>query len=110
MLRLLVGGRDESSYESKIRRVLDRKAGLLSRFHPYLLAHVRTAARRSRHPAPFPRQPAVSPPDDRHPRTERLYSPSARRPAKHRDSLATRKLAHPPMARYQNVKITVMNH
>src|SRR5579862_9463261 len=66
MLRLLVGGRDESSYESKIRRVLDRKAGLLSRFHPYLLAHVRTAARRSRHPAPFPRQPAVSPPDDRH--------------------------------------------
>jgi Mn-dependent DtxR family transcriptional regulator len=31
-------------------------------------------------------------------------------PPKHRDSLASRKLAHPRMARYQIVKITVMNH
>src|SRR5450432_89018 len=110
MPRLLVGGREESSDESKIRRDLDREAGSLSRFHPYLFVHVRTAARRGRHPAPFPRQPAVSPPDDRHPRTERLHSPSARRPTKHRDSLAARKLAYPRMARYQNVKITAMNH
>src|SRR3954453_4665350 len=110
MLHLLVGGRDESSDESKIRRALDGEARALSPFHPYLFVHVRTAARRSRHPASFPRQPAICPPDDRHPRTQRLYSPSARRPAKHRDSLVTRKLAYPRMARYQNVKITVMNH
>lgn len=31
-------------------------------------------------------------------------------PPKHRDSPASRKLAHPRMARYQNVKITGMNH
>src|SRR5512147_1971436 len=62
MLCLLVGGRDESNDESKIRRALHREAGALPRFHPYLFAHVRTAARRSRHSAPFPRQSAVSPP------------------------------------------------
>lgn len=44
------------------------------------------------------------------PRTKRFHSPSARRSPKHRDSPATRKLAHPRMARYQNIKITVMNH
>ncbi|WP_349644140.1 SOS response transcriptional repressor [Bradyrhizobium sp. SUTN9-2] len=43
-------------------------------------------------------------------RTKRFHSPSARRSPKHRDALATRKPAHPRMARYQNVKITVMNH
>src|SRR5271154_3977639 len=80
MLCLLVGGRDESSDESKIRRALDREARSLSRFHPYLFLHVRTPPCRSRHPASFPRQPAVCPPDDHHPRTQRLHSPSARRP------------------------------
>src|SRR6478672_11548285 len=66
MLCLLVGGRDESSDESKIRRALHREAGLLPGLYPYLRPHVRTSARRSRHPAPLPRQPAFGPPDDRH--------------------------------------------
>lgn len=56
------------------------------------------------------RPPAVGPPDDRHPRTKRIHLSSARCSPKHRDSPAPRKLAHPRMARYQNVKITGMNH
>src|SRR6478736_484532 len=36
MLCLLVGGRDESSDESKIRRALHREAGLLPGLYPYL--------------------------------------------------------------------------
>src|SRR4029079_660586 len=110
MLCLLVGGPDESSDESKIRRYLHREAGALPRFHPYLFVHVRTAARRGRHSAPLPRQPAFGPPDDRHPGAKRLHPTSARRPQKHRNHRAARKLAYPRMARYQNVKITVMNH
>ena len=54
--------------------------------------------------------PPVGPPDDRHPRTKRLHPTSTRRPQKHRNPRAARKLADPRMARYQNVKITVMNH
>src|SRR5712691_10084744 len=102
MLCLLVGGRDESNDESKIRRALHREAGALPRFHPYLFVHVRTAARRGRHSAPLPRQPAFGPPDDRHPRTKRLHPTSARRPQKHRNPRAARKLADTRMARYQN--------
>src|SRR3954453_10115352 len=107
MLRLLVGGRDESSDESKIRHALHGEAGVLPGFYLHLRAHVRTPTRRNRHAAPFPRQPAVRPSDDRHPRAKRVHSPSARRSPEHRDSSATKKLAHPRMARYQNVKITV---
>src|SRR6476469_1103439 len=110
MLCLLVGGRDESSDESKIRRALHREAGLLPGLHPYLRLHVRTSTCRSRHPAPLPRQPAFGPPDDRHPRTKRLHPTSTRRPQKHRNPRAVGKLADPRMARYQNVKITVMNY
>src|SRR6476660_7995522 len=110
MLCLLVGGRDESSDESKIRRALHREAGSLPGFHPYLRLHLRTPTRRSRHPASLPRQPAFGPPDDRHPRTKRLHPTSTRHPQKHRNPRAARKLADPPMARYQNVKITVMNN
>ncbi|WP_425364290.1 LexA family protein [Bradyrhizobium barranii] len=43
MLCLLVGGRDESSEESKIRRALHREAGTLPGLHPYLRLHVRTS-------------------------------------------------------------------
>src|SRR3954467_10775125 len=59
MLRLLVGGRDESSDESKIRHALHGEAGVLPGFYLHLRAHVRTPTRRNRHAAPFPRQPAV---------------------------------------------------
>jgi hypothetical protein len=57
----------------------------------------------------FPRQPADCPPDARHPRTERLHPTTTRRPQKHRDSPASGKLAHPPVARYQTINISVMN-
>src|ERR1700758_1999084 len=107
MLRLLVGGRDESNDESKIRRALHREAGLLPGLHPYLRPHVRTSTRRSRHPAPLSRQPAFGPPDDRQPRTKWLHPTSTRRPQKHRNPRAAGKLADPPMARDQNAKITV---
>src|SRR5436305_1699287 len=40
MLRLLVGGRDESSDESKIRRALHAEAGTLPGLHLHLRAHV----------------------------------------------------------------------
>ncbi|WP_371740233.1 LexA family protein [Bradyrhizobium sp. LCT2] len=43
MLCLLVGGRDESNDESKIRRALHREAGLLPGLHPYLRPYVRTS-------------------------------------------------------------------
>src|SRR5258707_5362914 len=80
MLCLLVGGRDESSHESKIRRALHREAGSLPGFHPYLRLHLRTPTRRSRHPTSLPRQPAFGPPDDPHPRTKRLHPTSTRHP------------------------------
>src|SRR6476646_12256141 len=57
MLCLLVGGRDESNDESKIRRALHREAGSLPGLHPYLRLHVRTSTRRCRHPAPLPCHP-----------------------------------------------------
>src|SRR4029079_5251271 len=101
---------DESSDESKIRRALHGEAGSLPGLHPYLRLNVRTPTRPSRHPAPLPFQPACRPPDDRNPRTKRLHPTSTRRPQKHRNPRAARKLADPRMARYQNVKITVMNH
>src|SRR3954452_20252799 len=110
MLRLLVGGRDESSDESKIRRALHAEAGTSPGFHLHLRAHVWSPTCRNRHAAPFSRQPAVGPPDDPPPRPKRIHSSSARCPPEHRDSPATRKLAHPRMARYQNVKITGLNH
>src|SRR2546423_12771718 len=78
MLRLLVGGRDESSDESKIRHALHGEAGTLPGLYLHLRAHVRTPTRRNRHAAPFPRQPAFGPPDDRHPRTKR-FAPVDRR-------------------------------
>src|SRR5256885_1464789 len=110
MLRLLVGGRDESSDESKIRHALPGEAGPLPALYPPHPAHFRPPPRRNRHAAPFLRQPAFGPPDDRHPRTKRFHPPSTWRPQKHRNPRAAGKLADPRMARYQNVKITVMNH
>src|SRR5258705_13781308 len=69
---LLVGGPDESTNESKIRRRpqpqrsnLHRKARPVPGLHLHLLAHVPTPARRGRHATPLSSQPAFSPPDDR---------------------------------------------
>ncbi|MGM4954226.1 LexA family protein [Bradyrhizobium barranii] len=41
---------------------------------------------------------------------KRLHPTSTRRPQKHRNPRAARKLADPRMARHQNIKITVVNY
>src|SRR2546429_7051085 len=110
MFPLFAGGGDKPRNEKKTSHALQGKAGTLPAFYLPLRAHFRTPPRRNRHAAPFPRQPAFGPPDDRHPRTKRFHPPSTWRPQKHRNPRAAGKLADPRMARYQNVKITVMNH
>src|SRR5450759_2052363 len=87
---LLVGGPDESTNESKIRRRsqpqcsrLHRKARPVPGFHLHLLAHLPMPARRDRYAAPLSSQPTLGPPDDRHARTKWPHSASTRRRPKH---------------------------
>src|SRR6266850_4518823 len=112
-----VGGPDESTDESKIRRrpsyrpaKLHRQARPVSGFHLRLFAHVPPAASRNRHAAPLPRQPTFGPPDGRHPLTKWIDPTSTRCRSKHRTPRASRSTAHPRMARNQPVKITVTRY
>ena len=116
-LGLLVGGPDESTDESKIRRRsqpqrsrLHGKARPVSGLHLHLLAHVPTPARRGRHAATFRRQPAFGPPDGRDARTKRPHSPSAGRRQKHRAPRCSERPANPELARNQPVKTTVTRY
>src|ERR1019366_3693303 len=87
---LLVGGPDESTNESKIRRRsqpqrsrFHRKARPVPGLHLHLLAHLPMPARRDRYAAPLSSQPTLGPPDDRHARTKWPHSASTRRRPKH---------------------------
>src|SRR5258707_7205818 len=112
---LPVGGPDESTSESKIRRrrsqpqrsKLYRKTRPLPGFLLHLFAHVPASTRRDRHAAPLSRQPALGPPDDRDARTKWSHLPSTRRRTKHPNPRCSGKLAHPRLAKNQPVIITV---
>src|SRR6266581_557508 len=114
---LLVGGPDESTNESKIRRRaqpqhsrLHRKARPVPGLHLHLYAHVPTPARRDRHAAPLSSQPACGPPDDRDPRTKWPHSPSTRRRQKHPNPRCSGRPAHPKLAQNQPVRTTVTRY
>src|SRR5580692_5326510 len=116
-LDLLVGGPNESTDESKIRRCsspqwarLYRKAGPVSGLHLRLFAHLPTPACRGRHAAPLPRQPTLGPPDGPYPRTRRLDPASAGRPPKHRTPHCPRKLARPKITENKPVKTSVTRY
>src|SRR6266567_6445482 len=107
-LDLLVGGPDESTNESKIRRRaqpqhsrLHRKARSVPGLHLHLRAHVPTPARRDRHAAPLSSQPAFGPPDDRDPRTKWSHSASTRGRPKYPNPRCSGRPAHPKLARNQ---------
>jgi hypothetical protein len=111
---LLVGGPDESTNESKIRRrsqpqrsQLHRKARSIPGFHLHLLAHVPAPTRRDRHAAPLSSQPALGPPDDRDARTKWPDSAPTRRRPKHPNPRCARKHTHSRLAQNQPVIITV---
>src|SRR5664279_465505 len=111
---LLVGGSDESTNESKIRRRsqpqrsrFHRKARPVPGFHLHLLAHVPTPARRDRYAAPLSSQPALGPPDDRDARTKRPHSPPTRRRPKHSNPHCSARPTHPRLAQNQSVIFTV---
>ena len=114
---LLVGGPDESTNESKIRRrsqlqrsQLHRKARPVSGLHLHLFAHVPTPARRDRHAAPLSGQPALGPPDDRDARTKWPHPPSTRRRPKHPNPRGSGRPAHPKLAWNQPVRTTVTSY
>src|SRR3979490_788139 len=116
-LDLLVGGPDESTNESKIRRRsqlrrsrLHRKARPVPGFHLHLYAHVPTPARRDRHAAPLSSQPTFGPPDDRDTRTKWPHPASTRRRPKHPNPRCSGRLAHPRLVENQPVIITVMRY
>src|SRR6202045_3746331 len=116
-LDLLVGGPDESTHESKIRRRasprgarLYGKAGPISGLHLCLFAPFQTSACRGRHAAPLLRQSALGPPDGPYPRTSRPDPASARRPSKHRTARCPGRLAHPKIIQNQPVKTSVTRY
>src|SRR5450755_1452088 len=111
-LDLLVGGPDESTNESKIRRRsqrsrLHRKARPVPGLHLHLFSHVPAPARRNRYAVPLSSQPARGPPDDRDARTKWPHSASTRRRQKHPNPGSSGRFAHPRLAQNQPVIITV---
>src|ERR1700678_2510925 len=101
-LDLLIGGPDESTNESKIRRRsqpqrsrLHRKARPVPGLHLHLFAHVPAPARRDRYAAPLSSQPALGPPDDRDARTKWPHSASTRCRQKHPNPGCSGRFAYP---------------
>src|SRR6478672_8169439 len=97
-LSLLVGGPVESTDESNVWRATIQfhvqarpVSGLHRRLHPRPLP----APRRTRNAALLRRDPALSPPDDSHPRTRWPHPPPTRCPAQHRGSGSSRGPARP---------------
>src|SRR6204780_5957118 len=99
----LVGGPDESTNESKIRRCsqrsrLHRKARPVPGLHLHLFSHVPAPARRNRYAVPLSSQPARGRPDDRDARTKWPHSASTRCRQKHPNPGSSGRFANPRLA------------